>query len=188
MEYISAVETNKMIRKVLKEAFPSVKFSVRKSGNSTNVDWKSGPTIEQVKELVDRFSGSYFDGMIDYQGSLFAEIDGKPVSFMVDFIFYEREFSKEETETALNTVSEYWGINDLNFEDYDAGKYYNRSVVEEYEPNYLVATLVRKELAKTSFVVPNESKTANSVKQTKSDGYGCNPIDGMNGSMNGYPK
>ena len=67
-DYISQVETNKLIRKVLRESFPGVKFSVRTRGGSANINWTNGPNTNQVERLVSAFEGSYFDGMIDYKG------------------------------------------------------------------------------------------------------------------------
>ena len=63
-DYISQVETNKLIRKVLRESFPGVKFSVRgksyAGGGSTNINWTNGPNEKQVERLVSAFEGSYF--------------------------------------------------------------------------------------------------------------------------------
>jgi len=68
-QYISEVETAKLIRKVLKKEFPGVKFSVRTKsysmGASITVGWTDGPTSEQVDKAVQPFSGSAFDPMID---------------------------------------------------------------------------------------------------------------------------
>ena len=45
-KYINLTETNKLIRRTLKEAFPSVKFSVRgrsySGGSSTDITWTDG--------------------------------------------------------------------------------------------------------------------------------------------------
>jgi hypothetical protein len=67
--YFSAAETAKIVRKMLKENFPGVKFSVRSEtysmGDSVNVHWTDGPTTKQVDDVVGFLAGSGFDGMID---------------------------------------------------------------------------------------------------------------------------
>ena len=109
MKYISVVDTAKIIRRCLKEAFPGIKFSVRSSsysmGASIDVKWTDGPAEVQVEAVVGRFKGSYFDGMIDYKGSVYAEYDGEPVHFMSDYIHCHREYSDEAVERAIDTVS-----------------------------------------------------------------------------------
>jgi len=67
--YLSAAETAKIVRKILKAQFPGIKFSVRSDtysmGNSVYITWTDGPTSKQVDEAVGVLSGSGFDGMID---------------------------------------------------------------------------------------------------------------------------
>jgi hypothetical protein len=67
--YLSCVDTAKLIRKALKRAFPSTKFSVRSDqysmGASIHVGWTDGPTKNDVEKVVGCFAGSRFDGMID---------------------------------------------------------------------------------------------------------------------------
>jgi hypothetical protein len=57
------------IRKELKAAFPSVKFSVTSKsysgGNNINIGWTDGPTTAQVKAITGKYSGGDFDGMTD---------------------------------------------------------------------------------------------------------------------------
>jgi len=111
-DYISITETNKLIRKVLKESFPGVKFSVRgrsySMGGSTDIYWTDGPNAKQVEGLISVFEGSYFDGMIDYKGSRYGTLDGQDVHFMVDFIFYERGWSDSlERRVAARIIKEY---------------------------------------------------------------------------------
>lgn len=69
VEYLSAAETAKFVRGLLKKHFPGVKFSVRSKtysmGSSVNVQWTDGPTTARVEAVVKGLSGSGFDGMID---------------------------------------------------------------------------------------------------------------------------
>lgn len=67
--YLSAAETAKLIRKVLKREFPGVTFSVTSEtysgGASVSIQWVDGPTTKQVDAHVGAFAGKGFDGMID---------------------------------------------------------------------------------------------------------------------------
>jgi hypothetical protein len=66
--YLTPAETTKMIRLELKAAFPATKFSVRLTGGgSPRIEWTDGPTKARVEEIVTKFDGKGFDGMIDLQ-------------------------------------------------------------------------------------------------------------------------
>lgn len=73
-KYLSAVETAKVVRKILKAKFPGVKFSVRSEtysmGNSVDISWTDGPTSEEVDSTVGVLAGHGFDGMIDLSYSI----------------------------------------------------------------------------------------------------------------------
>jgi hypothetical protein len=57
------------IRKILKQNFPTTKFSVTSEsysmGSSVNIIWTDGVTTEQVYKLVKQFQYGHFDGMQD---------------------------------------------------------------------------------------------------------------------------
>lgn len=57
----------KNIRRALKQAFPGVKFSVRKRHHgSTDISWEDDAVDpRRVHEVVDRFKAGNFDGMTD---------------------------------------------------------------------------------------------------------------------------
>lgn len=78
-DYISCVETAKLIRKALKRLWPTTKFSVRSDqyagGASIRVSWVDGPTDAQVSEITGPFAGSNFDGMIDMAVSSLAWLE-----------------------------------------------------------------------------------------------------------------
>lgn len=101
-EYLSCAATAKLVRQALKESFPGVKFSVKSSvysgGASITARWVDGPSGKAVDQVLDRFEGSYFDGMIDYKGSCYHMLDGKPVRFGADFIFGERKIGQALAE------------------------------------------------------------------------------------------
>jgi hypothetical protein len=62
-------QTAKVLRTVLREKFPGVKFSVRLARGtaygSANVSWWLGPSREAVAEVVEPFRGESFDGLTD---------------------------------------------------------------------------------------------------------------------------
>ena len=66
---IGAVETAKLVRRALKDAFPGQKFSVRTDqyagGASVRVRYTDGPAERRVKAVAGQFAGGGFDGMID---------------------------------------------------------------------------------------------------------------------------
>jgi hypothetical protein len=89
-KHISCVDTAKIVRQILKESFPGVKFRVRSDsyahGASIQVDWDGGPNWRQVESITDKLEGAYFDGLIDYQGSIYHMMDGELVTFGADYI------------------------------------------------------------------------------------------------------
>lgn len=105
--YIDHKETNKILRAALKDAFPGVKFSVRKSGGSTYVSWTDGPTAKQVNAVTDCFEGAGFDPMTDYKYYISQEYKGETVKFGVDYILTSREVTEEyrsEVIAAYNSL------------------------------------------------------------------------------------
>jgi hypothetical protein len=97
--HISRVETSKIVKKALKDAFPTVKFSVRSEcysgGASMNVNWTDGPSTYVVKQITDKFEGATFDGMQDLKEYHESVYHGETVRFGVDFIFCNRHYSDE---------------------------------------------------------------------------------------------
>src|SRR3954454_14776835 len=83
--YVDTAEQAKLMRAVLRESFPGVKFSVRTDrysmGSSVRVSWTGGPTEKAVSTIANQLDGTYFDGGIDYRGSVHHTLDGEPVSF-----------------------------------------------------------------------------------------------------------
>jgi hypothetical protein len=128
--YLSCAETAKLVRSALSESFPGVKFSVRSSvysgGASINVKWTDGPTSDQVKMIVKQFEGSYFDGMIDYKGSIYHRLDGVPIRFGADFVFENRQYSDALVQRAIDAiVAGYGGCEPISVEDYRQGRAYS---------------------------------------------------------------
>lgn len=130
--YQSTAETAKWIRKALKEAFPSAKFSVRSStyagGSSIRVTWTDGPNQKAVEKIAGKFAGSYFDGMTDYKGGYVKTFNGQQnVSFGPDFVFVERKL----TDAWVDQCRDAWGrltaseqcdlLNNVDFPRYGRG-------------------------------------------------------------------
>ncbi len=62
-------EAAKLMRKELKKAFPTIKFSVTSQtysgGNSVHVGWINGPTSDMVSSIVSKYQYGHFNGMED---------------------------------------------------------------------------------------------------------------------------
>ena len=207
-DYISITETNKLIRKVLKESFPGVKFSVRgrsyAGGGSTTIYWTDGPNEKQIKGLISVFEGSYFDGMIDYKGSRYGTLDGQDVHFMADFIFCTRTDSDEFELRIVKRVSAKYAnqcdyLRDTLFSeiisDYHKGHLYNISPFAGAELTggspWTVQALIRSALTKHTFIpFAQLSPTLARVSFKGDDGYGagCVGRDGKGEGYGGYPQ
>ena len=94
----SCAETAKEIRKVLKEKYPAIKFSVRSDvyagGASIRVAYDSDQAEAQdVKAMMRFFEGATFDGMIDlksYKDPV--NYHGKIVDWGSDYVFVDNEY------------------------------------------------------------------------------------------------
>lgn len=121
------VTAAKNIRTELKQAFPSVKFSVKtekySGGNSVNIYWTDGPTDKQVKEIVDKYQEGHFDGMIDcyeYSRSPWTDVFGGS-----RYVSTNRSFSDKLVTRAIVKIAEEYGINGIpTVEDYTKGQAY----------------------------------------------------------------
>jgi len=110
--YLTVSETAVFVRDILKESYPGVKFSVRSDsyagGASIDILWTDGPTTKQVDDVVGFLQSAYFDGMIDYKGSRYHKLDGKPMHLGADYIHTRRDYTDELTQRCLDRVWEYW--------------------------------------------------------------------------------
>ena len=125
--YLSCAETAKLLRSALAESFPSVKFAVRSKvysgGASIDVSWTDGPTSDQVHSITGKLEGSYFDGMIDYKGSIYHKLDGESVSFSADFIFPNCHYSDELIQRGIEAiVAGYGGCEPITVGAYRMGR------------------------------------------------------------------
>ena len=93
-----AANAGSEIRKVLKMAFPGIKFSVNSEtyagGNSIRVNWENGPTVKQVNQYTKDFEMGSFNGMEDiYEMSNY----NKNIP-QVKYLFLNRSMSKNLKE------------------------------------------------------------------------------------------
>ena len=141
IKYFTCAETTKLIRQSLKEAFPGVEFSVRSStysgGASISVSWTDGPNATQVESITKGFKASYFDGSIDYQGSIHHMMDGEPVRFGADYITSSRRYSDAAVDRAIASVSRRYagnfskaGITGLTVQQFRSGELYRVQLPE----------------------------------------------------------
>jgi len=91
------------LRKLLKTAFPKVKFSVRKdSYTAVNVSWTDGPTKAEVDEIAQRFKRGSFNSTEDiYESSRspWCALFGG-----VDYVFTHRDYSEAHTRRAIDAL------------------------------------------------------------------------------------
>ncbi|WP_109479903.1 LPD29 domain-containing protein [Paraburkholderia sp. C35] len=186
--YLSCAETAKLVRAALKEAFPGVKFSVRSStysmGASIRVGWVDGPNTKQVDAVVGGFSGSYFDGSIDYKGSVYhmtTTPEGfQQVSMGADSVHTSREHSDEAVTRACEAVYRRYlgnfeadGVACPTVEQYRKGALWNVRLSGLHGWNHRnLQDEVNEALWKHSFVMRvQKSTTAARFFVTHDDGY-----------------
>jgi hypothetical protein len=183
-QYLSGAETAKLMRLALKESFPGVKFSVRSDYNSVNVRWTDGPNAKMVEAVADNFQGGYFDGMIDYAGSVYHLLDGKPVQFS-KYVFCTREDSPEAIAKAIEFLKGKYPNqigDDVTPENFKAGKL-NRVFPcgGDWSWENSLQQMIWKAAAKRSSVAaPEKSATLERIKFQGDDGYGQGTV-GMDG-------
>lgn len=180
-KYISCADTAKLVRQALKEAFPGVKFSVRSStyagGASMRVNWMDGPSSAQVESVTNHFEGSYFDGSIDYKGSVSHMLNGEAVRFGADSIHCNRDFSDVAVQRAIDRVCRRFagnlkdaGIEAPTVPQYNRGEFWRIRFFENGGDN--LQQLVSRALYKHSDRLKIEkSKTVASCFVTHDDGY-----------------
>jgi hypothetical protein len=120
--YESAAETAKKIRKALKTAFPSIKFSVRSStysmGSSVSIHYTDGVQSSEVEAITSQFSSGYFDGMQDMYVSGYYQYEGKLYSG-AKHISVSRHLSDEyKTTIEAYAVSNGYDMNPNNWDYY----------------------------------------------------------------------
>ncbi len=112
-DYVSAAETAKLVRQVLKAAFPGIKFSVRTDsyagGASIDVRWIDGPTTAQVDAVTAQYRGAIFDSSIDLKEHVYHQVDGRRVSYGADYIMAQRRYSVAFAHQVAMAEAQRWG-------------------------------------------------------------------------------
>lgn len=92
----------KAIRKELKLAFPTIKFSVTSEcysmGNSVRINWDNGPTVEMVEAISGKYQYGKFNGMED----IYEHTNSRGDIPQAKFVFENRHV----TEDVYNTFFE----------------------------------------------------------------------------------
>lgn len=111
--YLSCADTAKLIRAALREAFPSVTFSVKSKtysgGASITVSWTDGPTSAEVDRVAGEFAGATFDGMTDCKNYHDSVYNGQRVHFGANFVFTNRNYSDALVQRAYARICQKWG-------------------------------------------------------------------------------
>lgn len=104
---LTAADSNKLLKKALRKAFPGTKFSVRMSrgtgyGNAW-VRWTDGPSTEEVQKVIAPFEGQGFDGMTDssYYKDTAIEIDGVVYRSGLRMVNVQRDVSDEAMQAKI---------------------------------------------------------------------------------------
>lgn len=199
-KYISCADTAKLVRQALKEAFPGVKFGVRSKtysgGASITVGWTDGPNTKQVEAITGKFAGAYFDGMIDYKGSVTSLLNGEAVRYGADYIFTNRKYSEAMLARAAAAVAARYAGNLADIDNtppvavwpelYERGGLYGVRIIPGADVyGGSVQCLMGADLAKRSTVLAAASPTAGATFPLYDDGYGAGPVSNLG---NGYPR
>ena len=95
----------KAIRKELKAAFPSIKFSIRSEsfagGDAVRIGWTDGPTTDKVTDITRKYQYGHFDGMID----LYENSNNRDDIPQVKYVQESRHYSEEARTKARETIS-----------------------------------------------------------------------------------
>jgi len=172
-KYISTTDTAKLIRKTLKESFPGQKFSVRSKsysgGSSIRVEWIGGPSCKQVEEVAAIFHGAGFDPMQDLKTHHDNMMNGEVVTFGADYVFFTRDETDEEIQTAIMLACQKWGYEgEYRVEDFRMGKLRSIQRTAEWHPGDDLQTHVAQFINNmTAYPHPAESKTRKSVSYAK---------------------
>ncbi|MBK7657000.1 MAG: hypothetical protein IPJ18_20245 [Betaproteobacteria bacterium] len=63
--YMTRAQSSRLVKRILKESYPGVAFSVTTSDWTLNIHSTDGPGRDEVEDLLGVFKSGYFDGMID---------------------------------------------------------------------------------------------------------------------------
>jgi len=104
-----SAQAAKMIRKELKEKFPTIKFRVRSEnyagGDAVNIYYQNGVPQEKVEEITKKYQYGSFNGMIDmYENTNRRDFP------QAKFVFTNRELTEEVKEELKIYLMKYWQL------------------------------------------------------------------------------
>ena len=105
----------RVLREVLRDAFPNTQFSVRCSfyagGSSIRVSYKDGPPEVRVSDLARKFQGRGFDGMSDSSYVTGNTIKSRGILYAAPFAFVSvsRDTSHAAHEDARKVLAQHYG-------------------------------------------------------------------------------
>ena len=104
------------IRRLLKQQYPTVKFSVRSEiysgGDAVRIEYTDGPPTEAIDRLVRQYEAGTFDGMID----LYEYNNSNPDLPQVKYITTHRSYSRQAIRECMEHVNAYYGTS-MVFDD-----------------------------------------------------------------------
>ncbi len=104
-----AAECAAAIRADLKKIFPGIKFKVTSKnyagGNSVNVGWTNGPTVEAVESLIGRYEMGHFDGMAD----IYVYSNDNESIPQTKYLFCNRSISEDVTKKIADQLASLQG-------------------------------------------------------------------------------
>lgn len=113
---LSPKESAKVIRKVLRKAFPATAFRVwigrGSMVSSVHISWVDGPTSHLVDGLVMCFQAGHFDGMTDsynYDRDTAITVEGVAYRPGTRHVFTERQISPKFAARLVDAIAAYWG-------------------------------------------------------------------------------
>lgn len=140
-KYISCSDTAKLVRKALKANFPAIKFSVRSDtyagGASIRVSWVDGPAAPAVERVTRFFSGSTFDSSIDLKSYVETEWEGEKVHFGADYVFCNRNMSREFVTAVTSQFCKRFGIEMLEVVGSEQNAYVNTNRLDYSKTHWL---------------------------------------------------
>ena len=121
----------KNVRIELKRAWPKVKFSVRSSYDSININWTAGPTVKAVEAVTGKYQSGNFDGMTDcynYNSSAFNDVFGG-----CRYVFENRDYSEVAIALAIDAVfaetpGNFEGMEKPSVDDFNHGRLWSVQV------------------------------------------------------------
>lgn len=139
-------EAAKMIRKELKQAFPSTKFSVKSKtyagGSSVDVSWENGPTQASVRLIVIKYQYGHFNPMTDCFEFTNSGDDIPQVMYVQTYRVISECIQQEMLEWLKSNNS---GFHDLPSIDHHSENLYNKKDVWRAR-DYINRILVKQDL------------------------------------------